>query len=71
MSTRTVLCKLSILYNLYLMLKSDISKPLLEQFINTLIKCRYHFLRVLYQLAVQFRTELLEMRTRYVQVRFL
>ena len=53
------------------MLKSDVSKPLLEHLVNTLIKGRDNFLGVLYQLSVQFGTELLEMLAGYVQVGFL
>ena len=53
------------------MLKSDVSEPLLEHLVNTLIKGRDNFLGVLYQLSVQFGTELLEVLAGYVQVGFL
>ena len=61
----------SVAKNLNLMLKSDVSKPLLEHLVNTLIKGRDNFLGVLYQLSVQFGTELLEVLAGYVQVGFL
>ena len=58
-------------HHLYLMLECDVTVSLLKQLVDTLIKGRDDFLRVLHQLSVQLRAEMLDVGARDVQVGFL